>query len=156
MNSVNELYSRLKGDPSRKAHPFSNDIRGANELLHNSSTFEDEVAECLCSWCRTQQPCRFGMLAAKERRIHWCVLSDEAVARWSDEDIAAQIAADQRLWKQRAAFDLDHAAHSFILVVASLEGRSGGAGRKSQGVFQCDSPTKRLVGRTASICQACK
>jgi len=119
MNRVNDLYSRLKGDPWRKAHPFSNDLREANELLHNSSAFEDEIADCLFKWCRTQQPCRFGMIAAKERRIHFCVLTDEAVRHWSDEDIAAHIAADQRLWKQRAAFDLGRAAHSFMLVVAS-------------------------------------
>jgi hypothetical protein len=119
MHTVNDLYSRLKGDAYRKTHPFSDDLREANELLHNPSAFEDEIAECLFAWCRTQQPCQFGKIAAKERRIHFCVLSDEAVARWPDQDVAAHIADDQRLWKQRAAFDLDHAAHSFMLIVAS-------------------------------------
>jgi hypothetical protein len=119
VHTVNELLGRLKGDAWRKTHPFSDDLREANELLHNSSAFEDELAECLFDWCRAQQPCQFGMIAAKERRIHFCVLKDEAVAHWSDEDIAAHIAADQRLWKQRAAFDTDRATHSFILVVAS-------------------------------------
>jgi hypothetical protein len=119
VNTVNELYACLKGDPWRKTHPLSNDLRDANELLHNDSAFPDEIAECLFNWCATQQPCQFGILAAREQRIHFCVLSDEAVARWSDEDIAAHIAADQRLWKQRAAFDVARATHSFILVVNS-------------------------------------
>jgi hypothetical protein len=119
MGKVNDLHSRLKGDLWRKSHPFSNDLREANELLHNSSAFEDEITDCIFAWCRTQQPCRFGMIAAKERRIHICLLTDEAVVHWSDEDIAAHIASEQRLWKQRAAFDPDRAAHSFVLVVAS-------------------------------------
>ncbi|HQU41448.1 MAG TPA: hypothetical protein PK867_01495 [Pirellulales bacterium] len=118
MHTVNELHSRLKGDTWRKSHPFSSDLREANELLHNSSAFEDESADCLFGWCRTHQPCQFGMIAAKERRIHFCLLNHEAVAHWPDEDISAHIAADQRLWKQRAAFDIDRATHSFILVVA--------------------------------------
>src|SRR4029078_7843148 len=121
MNTVNDLFTRLRGDPRRKTHPFSDDLRQANELLHNKDAFEDEIAECLFAWCRFQQTCQFGKIAAKDRRIHFCTLTAESVARWSDEDIAAHIAADQRLWKQRAAFDPEHGAHSFILVVASQD-----------------------------------
>jgi hypothetical protein len=119
MHEVNELYARLKGDAFRKTHPFSDDLRNANELLHNSSAFPDEIIDCILDWCARQQTCQFGKLAANERRIHFCVLSDEAVSRWSDEDIAGQIASEMRLWKQRAAFDIQQAAHSLILVVAS-------------------------------------
>lgn len=119
MNTINDLFTRLKGDRWRMEHPFSDDLRAANELLHNASAFEDERVECLRAWCKTQQPCQFGILAASEQRIHFCVLPEQAVAHWSDDEIAAQIASDQRLWKQRAAFDPKWAAHSFILVVAS-------------------------------------
>lgn len=119
MNTVNDLYTRLKGDRWRTQNPFSDDLRAANELLHNSSAFRDELTECLRKWCQFQQPCQFGKIAAKEGRIHFCVLPDEAVAHWSDEDIGQHISADQKLWKQRAAFDIANATHSFVLVVAS-------------------------------------
>ena len=119
MNTLNELLGRLQGDTFRKNHPFSNDIREANELLHNPSAFDDEMTECMLMWCQKQQPCQFGRIAAQHRRIHFCFLAHDAVSRWSDEEIAAKIAEDKRLWKQRAAFDTDRAAHGFMLVVSS-------------------------------------
>lgn len=119
MNTINELYTRLNGDRWRTQNPFNDDIKAANELLHNSSAFPDELTECLRKWCQLKQPCQFGKIAAKEGRIHFCVLTDNAVAHWSDEAISDHIASDQKLWKQRAAFDITNATHSFVLVVAS-------------------------------------
>jgi hypothetical protein len=119
VNSINDLYTRLKGDRLRTNSPFNDDLKEANELLHNSSAFPDEWTECLRKWCQLKQPCQFGKIAAKEGRIHFCVLSDGAVAHWTDEEISSYIATDQKLWKQRAAFDIAKATHSFVLVVAS-------------------------------------
>ncbi len=119
MSTINELLGRLQGDEFRKTHPFSDDLRAANELLHNPAAFDDEMADCMRTWCQTQQPCQFGILAAQQNRIHFSFLTHVAVSQWSDAEIAAKIAEDKKLWKQRAAFDPERAAHSFMLVVAS-------------------------------------
>ena len=119
MATINELLRRLQGDTFRKTHPFSDDIRDANELLHNPAAFDDEMVECMRNWCQTQQPCRFGISAAQEDRIHFSFLTHGAIMEWSDTEIAAKIADDKKLWKQRAAFDSDRATHSLMLVVAS-------------------------------------
>jgi hypothetical protein len=119
MNSMRELLARLNGDTWRIRHPFSDDILQANALLHNTAATEGEMAECLALWCLHKQPCQFGRAAAKQLRIHFCCLTDSAISNWSDEEIASKIADEKRLWKQRAAFDPERAAHSFVVVVAS-------------------------------------
>lgn len=119
MSTSAELFDRLSGDPWRVSHPFSDDILQANALLHNPAATEDEMAEGLFSWCQHRQPCQFGKAAAKQRRIHFCFLRETAVAEWSDDEIAEKIGEEKRLWKQRAAFDPQRAAHSFVIVVAS-------------------------------------
>jgi hypothetical protein len=77
------------------------------------------MSECLWLWSQHRQPCQFGKAAAKQQRIHFCVLREAAVSQWSDEEIASKIDEEKRLWKQRAASDPARAAHSFVLVVAS-------------------------------------
>lgn len=119
MTSVSELFANLNGDSWRINHPFSEDILQANALLHNSAATEDEMAECLLLWCLKKQPCQFGKVAAKDKRIHFCILREEAVGTWTDEEIAEKIREERHLWKQRAAFDAQRASHSFIIVVAS-------------------------------------
>src|SRR5207249_1415093 len=51
--------------------------------------------------------------------IHFCPLREIAVSTWTDEEIAEKISEEKQLWKQRAAFDPQRAAHSFVIVVAS-------------------------------------
>jgi hypothetical protein len=119
MSSVTELFSRLSGDAWRIMHPFRDVILQANALLHNPAATEEEMAECLTLWSHRQQPCQFGRVAATEDRIHLCFLRDDEVSRWRDDEIADKISEEKRLWKQRAAFDIQRAAHSFIVVVAS-------------------------------------
>ena len=119
MNTLNDLLGELQGDTFRKDHPFSHDLREANELLHNPSAFDDEMTECMLAWCLKQQPCQFGRIAAQQRRIHFSFLTHDAVSRWSDQEISDKIAEDKKLWKQRAAFDTARSAHGFMLVVAS-------------------------------------
>jgi hypothetical protein len=121
MHTINELLQRLQGDTLRKSRRFSDDIREANELLHNRAAFDDERWDCMRTWCQTKQPCQFGIRAAQDNRIHFSFLTHEAISRWSDSEIAAKILEDKKLWKQRAAFDPQRAAHSFMLVVASQE-----------------------------------
>jgi hypothetical protein len=114
-----ELFTRLSGDAWRVAHPFSDDMLQANALLHNTAATEEEMAEGLALWCQHRQPCQFGRAAAKQGRVHFCFLREAAVSEWGDDEIAEKIREEKRLWKQRAAFDRDRAAHSFVIVVAS-------------------------------------
>ncbi|MEQ8787435.1 MAG: hypothetical protein RIC55_14120 [Pirellulaceae bacterium] len=119
MTTTNELFERLSGDAWRISHPFSDDILQANALLHNTAATEQEMTECVQLWCANRQPCQFGRVAATEGRIHFCFLTEEAVSRWTDDEIAENVAEEKRLWKQRAAFDPKRVAHSLILIVAS-------------------------------------
>ena len=119
MSTAAELFARLQGDSWRVGHPFNDDILQANALLHNSAATEEEIAEGLARWCQHRQPCQFGGVSAKHGRIHFCILRDEAVSNWGDDEIAEKIGEEKRLWKQRAAFDPSRAAHSLVIVVAS-------------------------------------
>ncbi len=121
MTAVADLFTRLSGDSWRIAHTFSDDLLQANALLHNAAATDGERAEGLTLWCLQRQPCMFGRVAASDRRIHFCVLSERAVSTWDDAAIADAIRAEKRLWKQRAAYDPSRAAHSFVLVVASSQ-----------------------------------
>ena len=116
---MRELVSRLSGDRWRLTHPFSQDVLEANALLHNSAATDEEMTECMNLWCLRRQPCQFGRVAAKEGRIHFCFVVENALWEWADEDIGEKIEEEKRLWKQRAAFEPGRAAHSFVLVVAS-------------------------------------
>lgn len=119
MSSVAELFSRLSGDAWRINHPFSDDILQANALLHNTAATEEEMTECLALWCQRLQPCQFGRAAANQGRVHFCFLGEEAVSGWSDDEIAEKINEEKRLWKQRAAFDPQRAAHSLVIVISA-------------------------------------
>lgn len=119
MTTVRELFARLSGDAWRVAHPFSDDMLQANALLHNTAATEDEMAEGLSKWFQYRQPCQFGKIAAKQQRIHFCFLREEAVSEWDDEEITKKINEEKHLWKQRAAFDTQRAAHSLVIIVAS-------------------------------------
>ena len=119
MASIRELVGRLSGDAWRLTHAFSQDVLEANALLHNSAATDEEMAECMNLWCLGRQPCQFGRVAAKQGRIHFCFVRESALREWADDDIAEKIEEEKRLWKQRAAFEPERAAHSFVLVVAS-------------------------------------
>ncbi len=120
MTSVSQLFANLQGDAWRVTHTFSDDILQANALLHNTAATEEEMSDCVSFWCQHRQPCQFGGVAAKHRRIHFCFLTEAAVSGWRDTEIADKIGEEKRLWKQRAAFDPQRAAHSFVIVVASV------------------------------------
>jgi hypothetical protein len=119
VTSVSQLFANLQGDAWRVTNTFSDDILQANALLHNTAATEEEMIDCLSFWSQHRQPCQFGGVAAKHRRIHFCFLREVAVSVWSDSEIAEKIGEEKRLWKQRAAFDPQRAAHSFVIVVAS-------------------------------------
>ncbi len=117
--TLRELHERLSGDSWRLSHPFNDDLLQANALLHNSAATEEEMTECVMLWCQRRQGCQFGMAAASQGRIHPCFLREEAIVGWSDEEISAKIAEERKLWKQRAAFEPERGAHSFVIIAAS-------------------------------------
>ncbi len=119
MSTVAELFALLEGDAWRVRHPFNDDLLQANALLHNTAATEEEMAEGLTLWCQHRQPCQFGRAAAKQGRIHFCFLREEAVSEWCDNEIAEKIGEEKQLWKQRAACDPERAAHSLVIVIAS-------------------------------------
>lgn len=119
MTSVAEHFKLLNGDPWRIKNPFSDELLQANALLHNTAATDDEIVEGLNAWCLNLQPCQFGKVAAKAGRVHFCILREEAVSSWTDEEIEEKIRNERRLWKQRAAFDQQRAAHSMVIVVCS-------------------------------------
>lgn len=103
---------------SRPARPFSDDMASVTTLMQHPFAGRDEIAEGLLEWCSKRQPCRFGMLAASRRQIHVGVLRELDLVG-GDEGIAARIAEEKRLWKQRAAADLKRPPHALLLVFAS-------------------------------------
>lgn len=117
--SLSSLYQRLQGDRWRLGNPFSIEMQDANALLNNPAAYDDEIYECLWKWCQAHQPCQFGAIAAKERRIHFCVLREHALVEWTDIQIAEAISESKQLWKQRAAYEPHKSAHSFMLVIAA-------------------------------------
>lgn len=117
--TASALFERIEGDTARVKRPFRIDLLRANAVLHNQAATDDEMRDCLLEWCGKHQPCLFGRSAAQKGRLHFSILTEKAVRTWSDEEIAAKIAEDRRLWKQRALSDVERVAHSFIIVVAS-------------------------------------
>ncbi|MCI0624083.1 MAG: hypothetical protein L0387_20920 [Acidobacteria bacterium] len=116
--TVRTLFESLREDRRRKNHPFSPDMREANALLHHPFVWRDEAVEALNRWCQGYQPCFFGKFAAKHHQIHFAILFEKDLHE-TDEAIAAKIAADKRLWKQRAIDDVNYPPHAFLLVVLS-------------------------------------
>lgn len=113
-----DLFDALREDPLRKEHPFSDDIREANDVLHYPFSSFDDRAEVLTQWCSKRQPCNFGRIAGKNGSIHFCILTDRDLAR-GDKAVAKKIAEDKLIWKQRAFEGRDNSPHSFMLVIAS-------------------------------------
>jgi hypothetical protein len=116
--SLLTLCDRLREDPFRSDRPFTQDIEEAHRVIHHPFAYADEVAEALAEWCKKRQPCQFGKIAATRGQIHFCILRDRDLAD-GDQAVAETIAAEKRLWKQRAVSDRDRPPHGFLLVLAS-------------------------------------
>src|SRR3954463_16188050 len=103
--TTNRLFDRIEGDIQRINRPFSIDLLRANQVLHNPAATDDEMRVCLLEWCGKHQPCLFGRSAARQGRLHFAILTEKALRTWSDEEIAAKVAGERKLWKQRALSD---------------------------------------------------
>src|SRR5262245_31996070 len=114
--SIKELFETLRYDRWRNDHSFSKDLAEAHAVLHAPFVWRDEAVEVLNRWCQGYQPCIFGKYAAKHNQIHIAPLFERDLYK-SDKEIAARIAAEKRLWKQRAVDDTNYPPHGFLLVV---------------------------------------
>lgn len=116
-DSLLDLYDGLRVDRRRETFPLSQDIREANDYLHNPYALDHELAEGMRQWCMKRQPCQFGRLAASKKQIHFCFIREIDLAK-GEKGVAEKIASAKRLWKQRAILDTAP-PHGFMLVFAS-------------------------------------
>src|SRR5262249_37812371 len=101
--SLATLRSRLVPDLMRVESGFLPDIEKANEVLLNPMAQDSERQQAMDLWLlgRHAQPCVFGKIAAGQRRMFYCFITGDDIAR-SDDHVQEKVAAARRLWKLRA------------------------------------------------------
>lgn len=114
---VSELLSQLETpDPWRDSHPFSEDIESFNQKLFEPGVSRANQADLLAEWLsRDYQPCWFGRMEAKRRRLAFCILNENDLAQ-SDQHIRVVIERERTAWKARAA---SGASHGFLIALIS-------------------------------------
>lgn len=102
-DTLTSLRDSLIIDTWREAHGFSDDIEKANRVLHNSLATDGERQSAFGLWLygHEGQPCVFGKLAAKQKKMHLCFVTHEDLGK-SDQHIRDKVEAARRLWKRRA------------------------------------------------------
>jgi hypothetical protein len=115
---ASQLFEELKSnrDKWRQSVGFSPDIDLAHEVLlyPKSSLAEKELA--LGLWLQRHQPCMFGRIAAKQGKMHYCILTGEHLSK-SDDEIRGFISEENKLWKHRALLGGATTRHGFMLVI---------------------------------------
>ena len=76
------LMERLQGDEWRTRKGFSPEIQAVIDTTLGSSTQKD-IESAFTGWIRAHQPCLFGRIAAKQKAITYCLISEEMLC--SDE-----------------------------------------------------------------------
>ena len=114
-DSLASLHDLLTIDSRRESAGFSDDIEKANRVLHNSDAKDFERQDAIELWLlgREAQPCVFGKIAAKQRKMHFCFVTG-ADLRKSDQHVSEKIQDARKLWKRRA---LNSPEHGFMLIV---------------------------------------
>lgn len=112
---ISDLISQLEPDPWRAVNPFSDDIEKCHTVLFDPATSREEKAQAIDDWLAVSQPCRFGQMEANQRRLSYCLLTENDLER-SDQDIRATIHRERMDWKQRAR---QGASHGFLIVAIS-------------------------------------
>jgi hypothetical protein len=100
MESVAELYSRLRSDKWRTNAGFSPDIAAAHKEIFQSGTSPVAVVG---AWLQKYQPCLFGRLAARSGLLGFSILLDSDLQR-PDDWIRDKIQLDRAAWT-RAGFE---------------------------------------------------
>ena len=115
---ISDLHTQLEAsrDPWRVANLFSPDMAACHDKLFASGASRSEKAGYLAEWlASTNQPCWFGRMEAKHKRLAFCVLTENDLAQ-SDQEIRVVIAKERRAWKELAR---KGESHGFLIAVVS-------------------------------------
>lgn len=112
---VSDLVEQLHADPWREQQPFSDDMQRCHQILFDPRRTRQEKLDSLNGWLAEFQPCLFGQMEAKQKRLSLCLLTEHDLAR-SDEYIQKRIEEDRQDWKRRA---LVGETHAFIVATIS-------------------------------------
>jgi hypothetical protein len=113
--TISDLIGQLETDRWRLDNGFSHDIEASHQVLFDPSTSRQEKADALSDWIAQRQPCLFGKMEARQRRLAFCLLTESDLER-SDQEIRAKIARERRDWKRLA---LAGESHGFLIAVIS-------------------------------------
>jgi hypothetical protein len=114
--SIKTLHDQLVEDKWRKDNPFEEHILTTSRILNSTWTSLDEKETAIGAWLQFNQPCVFGKVAAKCKRVHYCILTSTDL-RENDAFIQAKIHRERKIWQQLALTGEVSAAHSFLLLV---------------------------------------
>ena len=109
---VSDLIAQLQPDPWRANHRFSADILQCHDVLFNPVSSRGEKTAALSHWLAESQPCLFGKMEARQRRLAFCLLTENDLER-SDQEIRARIEQERTRWKRTA---LAGNSHGFVIV----------------------------------------
>lgn len=110
-----DLLEELDEDPMRAELKFSPDIDECHVDLFNVRRTRLEKVQSLNAWVGKFQPCLFGRMEAKQRRIHYCLINENDIEK-GDTHIQRRIQEDRLMWKRGALYGQ---SHSFIIAVIS-------------------------------------
>jgi hypothetical protein len=113
---VSDLVARLQPDPWRRDHrPFAPDIARCHAALFDNSRSRQEKADALAAWLAESQPCLFGQMEARQRRLAFCILTENDLEA-SDQDIRRWVVQAQTEWRRQA---LEGKSPGFLIVAVS-------------------------------------
>src|SRR5213595_1289590 len=98
---IRELLDALTEDTGRRERPFSGDMAACHEVLFRPGVSRAEMEVALNAWLVKEQPCLFGRMEARQRRLVYCLLTENDLQR-GDDHVRARIERDRAVWKDRA------------------------------------------------------
>ena len=79
---INDLVGRLQPDPWRaQEHPFSEDMERCHVILFDPRRTRGEKVTALTNWLAENQPCLFGQMEARQRRLVFRLLNENDLER---------------------------------------------------------------------------
>lgn len=112
-----DFLEALADDPWRRTSPFSDTVSACHEVLFRSAATRSEMADALNAWLATEQPCLFGQMEAKQKRLAYCLLTENDLYK-GDEHVRSRIEQDRAVWRGRAR---GGGSHGFIIVAVSRQ-----------------------------------
>lgn len=116
-----DIKYRGAPDKFRKRHPFSEDIESTHAILFNPSYDKRKKIRAYREWLGRNQPCVFGMRAAKTKNVFICLLEEHEILRMrnGDHDLRDTLQDYRQVWK-RYAFEGLSSSLIILLVSKSL------------------------------------